>query len=383
MKKLSYKTLMACGLTAVMACGMTSCSDDDDNNENNGSEAEALLQKANEQFVDATVIPTYHGLATSCVDLQETIEALADGSQSTDAAVVLACKQWKEARQYWEWSEAFLFGAASKYGIDPHIDTWPLDAVALENLLNSPKMMADIENTVANLNSGLVGFHGLEYIIFRNGESRKYADIPNDELRYAAAVAADLTLSAYRLEAAWAGLDNVSAEGQEILADAEAEPEDDFGEQMRLCGQAGSVWKTVTDGSVQILEGCRNIVDEVAHSKIGKPHSGEDVNYIESPHSYNSIQDFYDNICSVRHAYYGGLEATTPQEGSIAAYLAVAAPAVHQQVVTTLNASLKAIDSMERPFVLHYNSSEAKVTAAIEALETLDDALAAAQKVLN
>lgn len=383
MKKLSYKTLMACGLTAVMACGMTSCSDDDDNNENNGSEAEALLQKANEQFVDATVIPTYHGLATSCVDLQETIEALADGSQSTDAAVVLACKQWKEARQYWEWSEAFLFGAASKYGIDPHIDTWPLDAVALDNLLNSPKMMADIENTVANLNSGLVGFHGLEYIIFRNGESRKYADIPNDELRYAAAVAADLTLSAYRLEAAWAGLDNISAEGQEILADAEAEPEDDFGEQMRLCGQAGSVWKTVTDGSVQILEGCRNIVDEVAHSKIGKPHSGEDINYIESPHSYNSIQDFYDNICSVRHAYYGGLEATTPQEGSIAAYLAVAAPAVHQQVVTTLNASLKAIDSMERPFVLHYNSSEAKVTAAIEALETLDDALAAAQKALN
>jgi hypothetical protein len=38
---------------------------------------------------------------------------------------------------------------------------------------------------------------------------------------------------------------------------------------------------------------------------------------------------------------------------------------------------------MERPFVLHYNSSEAKVTAAIEALETLDDALAAAQKALN
>jgi hypothetical protein len=383
MKKLSYKTLMACGLTALMACGMTACSDDEDNNTDPTDQAEAYLQQANEQFVDATVIPTYHGLATNCEALQATIEALADGSLTTDAGVVTACDEWKAARQYWEWSEAFLFGAASKYGIDPHIDTWPLDAVALENLLNSPKMMADIENTVANLNSGLVGFHGLEYIIFRNGESRKYADIPNDELRYAAAVAADLTLSAYRLEAAWAGLENVSAEAQAVLADAEEEPEDDFGEQMRLCGQAGSVWKTVTDGSVQILEGCRNIVDEVAHSKIGKPHSGEDVNYIESPHSYNSIQDFYDNICSVRHAYYGGLEATTAQAGSIAAYLAEANPAVHQQVVAALNASLTAINSMERPFVLHYNSSETKVTAAIEALETLDDALAAAQKALQ
>jgi hypothetical protein len=383
MKKLSYQTLMACVLTAVMACSMSSCSDDDDDDNSLKDNAEAYLQKANEQFVDATVIPTYHGLATSSEALQSLIEDLASGTRSTDADVVLACNQWKEARQYWEWSEAFLFGAASKYSIDPHIDTWPLDAVALENLLNSPKMMADIENTVANLNSGLVGFHGLEYIIFRNGESRKYADIPNDELRYAAAVAADLTLSAYRLEAAWAGLDNVSEEAQAVLADAEMEPEDDFGEQMRLCGQAGSVWKTVTDGSVQILEGCRNIVDEVAHSKIGKPHSGEDVNYIESPHAYNSIQDFYDNICSVRHAYYGGLEATTPQAGSIAAYLAEAAPEVHAQVVATLTASLKAIDSMERPFVLHYNSSEAKVTAAIAALETLDDALAAAQKALQ
>jgi uncharacterized membrane protein YuzA (DUF378 family) len=30
-------------------------------------------------------------------------------------------------------------------------------------------MMADIDNVVGNLNYGLVGFHGIEYIIFREG----------------------------------------------------------------------------------------------------------------------------------------------------------------------------------------------------------------------
>ena len=101
----------------------------------------------------------------------------------TDVRVAEACTLWKESRQYWEWSEAFLFGAASKYYIDPHIDTWPLDVTALNRLLNSKDMMDDIENVVGNLNYGLVGYHAIEYIIFRNGSNRPATNISTDELR--------------------------------------------------------------------------------------------------------------------------------------------------------------------------------------------------------
>jgi hypothetical protein len=62
--------------------------------------------------------------------------------------------------------------------------------------------------------------------------------------------------------------------------------------------------------------------------------------------------------------------------------LAATNPAVHQSVVTALNSALLAINSMTRPFVLHYNSSEANVTLAIAALEKLDDALQEAQNAL-
>lgn len=55
--------------------------------------------------------------------------------KGTQAAVSAACDSWKTARKDWEWSEAFLFGAAGDYEIDPHIDTWPVDQTALVQLL--------------------------------------------------------------------------------------------------------------------------------------------------------------------------------------------------------------------------------------------------------
>ena len=58
----------------------------------------------------------------------------------------------------------------------------------------------------------------------------------------------------------------------------------------------------------QIIDGCMDISDEVGTSKIGKPHTGEDKNYIESPYSENSITDFYDNILSIQNSYMGGID---------------------------------------------------------------------------
>ncbi len=336
------------------------------------------LQLVNEQFVYDVVLPTYTTLADKSLSLYDAVTALQ--SSKTASNVDKACSLWKDARQYWEWSEAFLFGAASKYYIDPHIDTWPLDKVALDNLLGSEKMMGDIENVVANLNNGLVGFHGLEYIIFREGENRPAAQITDDELKYAAAVAKDLALSCARLEAAWAGMDEVGERKAELIEEAEMEPEDNFGEQMLLCGQAGSVWKSVTAGSEQIIEGCKDIIDEVGNSKIGKPYTGEDVNYIESPHSWNSIEDFYDNIVSIRNAYFGALGATSAQTYSVSAYLAGVDKAADEGVKSAIATCLEKISAMPKPFVKNY--SDAKVKEAIDACDDLNDALETARQAL-
>lgn len=371
-----FKYAMMAAMTAMIQLSFTACSDsesDDSNGTGSSSAKETALKTVNAQFVNSTVIPIYNGLTDACLELQNTIEEI--DAKKTDTSVAAACEKWKTARQYWEWSEAFLFGAAANYGIDPHIDTWPLDEASLTNLLIS--LPEDVQSYVANLNNGLVGFHGLEYIIFRNGESRTYSDIMNEnggkELEYAKAVAYDLVLSACRLEAAWAGIDNIDSWKAEILEDEEMEPTDNFGEEMELCGQAGSRWKTVTLGTRQIIAGCKEIIGEVRDSKIGSPHTGEDVTYIESPHAYNSIQDFYDNIMSCQYVLYGGYGATSARTGSLIAYAQNNHSAIAASVKTALENALSAVAAMKAPFVLYY--SDASAGDAMDALDGLDDAL--------
>ncbi len=336
------------------------------------------LQEINVRFVDAVVIPTYNALADKCLELQEAVAAI--GTSKTDASVKSACDLWKSSRQYWEWSEAFLFGAASKYKIDPHIDTWPLDRTRFQEILEDETIMGNLDFYVSNFNNGLVGFHGIEYILFRDGNERKASEITENELKYAVAVAEDLAMSACRLEAAWAGIDNVTEEKATILADAEEEPEDDFGFQMRNCGKPGSVWLSATAGTEQIIEGCKDIIDEVGTQKIGNPYTGEDTNYIESPHSWNSITDFYDNVVSIRNAYFGGLGATAPEKNSVSAYIASIDKTADEGVVSAIEACLSAINEMPRPFVKNY--TDAKVGAAIEACTKLNDALEVARQAL-
>jgi hypothetical protein len=43
-------------------------------------------------------------------------------------------------------------------------------------------------------------------------------------------------------------LNNITDAKKKIITDAELEPADNFGEEMRLCGEAGSRWKSVTAG---------------------------------------------------------------------------------------------------------------------------------------
>ena len=94
------------------------------------------------------------GPMASCSSEDDVEMKVIAGSQ---AALDAACNQWRVARADWEQSEAFLFGAADKYSIDPHTDTWPVDQTALAQVLRDGSIMSDIENKVKLLNSGLLG----------------------------------------------------------------------------------------------------------------------------------------------------------------------------------------------------------------------------------
>ena len=137
--------------------------------------------------------------------------------------------------------------------------------------------------------------------------------------------------------------------------------------------------------SKEIIAGANDIIGEVRDSKIGAPATGEDINYIESPHAYNSIQDFYDNIMSVKHALYGGctVDGTTPNAKSLIGICLnnSKTKAAAENVMTNLENALSKIDGMKKPFVLNYSDQTAK--DAMEALDGLEESLNALDKLLD
>ncbi|MDR3093942.1 MAG: peptidase M75 [Bacteroidales bacterium] len=373
--------------TVLSVSTFVSCSDDD-NNDNPFAEREAALSPAVAQYVSNTVVATYQSLADATIELHTAIETLK--TSKTQSNLNAATQKWISARKYWELSEAFLFGAAGDFGIDPHIDTWPLGEPAFIALMNNSTYInfMDAEDgdvwASDNLGSSLLGFHGIEFILFENGKSKDVSKVKDNELIYALAVAGDLRNQCVRLEVAWAGIDAVTSDKKELVEDLDLQVcmqnGSSYGEDMLTAGKAGSTYKTVTAAAVAVIAGCIDISDEVGEVKIGTAYSKDDVTYIESPYSFNSKVDFADNIRSIENAYIGGVEGK--RGASISEYV--------KGVDAELDATLKAaianaiakIDAIPYPFAQNYTSAEAGVALAAcqELTATLEDVKALLQK---
>lgn len=382
-----YSMMFAAALTLAM--GATSCSDDN-NDDHVGTFGTNELKEVNADYVDNTIVATYRNLANYNKVLMTDINAMTD-----DAGVAKACDTWRLSRKWWEFSEAFLFGAAGDYNIDPHTDTWPFDKTQFENYMNLYKNLqlggegeqnesatAIIDEAITT-GQNLTGFHAVEYLIFRNGQPRHFADLTANEIYFAKAAARDLYISSLKLVSAWGG--NVSADEQALLDEVEFASSINYGENFKNAGNAGSTYSTTVLASKEIIAGAKEIIGEVRDSKIGAPATGEDINYIESPHARNSIQDFYDNIMSCKHALYGGctVDGATPKDKSLIGICLKNAKtkAAAQNVMASLENALNKIDNMKRPFVLYYTHQSAK--DAMTALDGLEESLNALNDLLD
>lgn len=364
------------GLSAIILIGFSSC---DPTKEITPQEIANAEQKIILQhYVDDVVINTYNKLADASMQLKEAINTLKENKSQENLQI--ACNKWKEARKYWEQSEAFLFGAAADYEIDPHIDSWPLDKVQLDKLLSTDMDDFDTEYALNNLNGGLLGFHALEYVLFREGQARTFSDITDKELIYAVGVAGDLSLQTARLEASWAGLDNVSKEKQALLEKYEKEPTQNYGEIMVLAGEAGSIYKTPKAAIEEILSGAIKISDEVGNTKIADPVKSQNVLDVESWYSWNSLDDFVNNIISVQNAYLCGVEGARVKGFSVSAYIHKKDAKLDEEILKAIDNAIKEIKAIGQPFRNHLNETDTK--KAIEACNQLKNQLEKAKEIL-
>ena len=328
---------------------------------------EAHLREVLKVLVSNVIVPTYTRLADSTEDLEKTLHGLTVIT-ITQEQIDKACDDFKAARLYWEQSEAFLGGAASDFDIDPTIDSWPLNRSLLLSYFNNGMNDEMLDDAT------ILGFHALEFILFRDGQPRKVAELKgNDtyknfeqitgaqELAYAQTICTLLKERTFQLQVAWEGETKANAARVSVVKtaglDIVTERGLSYGENLAQAGisGSGSTFTTLKSAIAQVLaldEGsCVAICNEVGTAKIANPFANGDVSYVESPYSYNSITDFRDNIRSIRNVWLGSTDRTANRYSFHTFFASVKSDVVNTQVEQGYVSAIEAISNMPAPFV--------------------------------
>ena len=351
-------------LAAGLSLGMVSCGDDDENNE---AVVEVLdmdvLNPIVNNYADAVVMPTYKALVEKNTALYDAVNALCEAP--SDELFAVAAEAWLDAREPWETSEAFLFGPVDALGLDPNMDSWPLDQAGIENILKSGNWGALewSDDSEAEAAQGVRGFHTLEYLLWKDGQPRTVEDADyktnaSSWCNYMKAVANLLKKDAEELYAAW----NESYEGGDAYVNL-------------FKNHGNSTYQTALACAEEIIDGCITIAEEVGLAKIGDPYnlyvSGEKeaaLYAVESWYSWHSRDDYTNNIYSIRNAYYGTLDGTVANN-SLAAFVKENNAALDALVKASIKSAEEAIQAIPQPFRNHINSTEAE--EAMDACATL------------
>lgn len=365
------KAFKLIGVLAVAAATLLSCNKDP-KAEAGLTAQEKALKGAVEDYVPGVIYKIYDNLADETETLYNQLADLKKKDTYTQADIDRICATFLSARKWWEQSEAFLYGAATAYGIDPHIDSWPLDKDKLAKSLSNAETIADLDEdgagAVDEVGAASLGFHGIEFIIFRDGKNRTAAALSGveddeafagrsvtgkSEVIFATAVAEDLRNHCFELQAAWdpdCPADRLAIVEDELELPTAMDSGLTYGENLLQTGKAGSTYRNWPEAVSSILvAGCSNICNEVANTKIGTAHyvnSKEyDPNYIESPYSKKSYQDFKDNILSIQYSLYGGQGLDKAASASIMQFVKDNGWAKASSLETALKEAVASLDA--------------------------------------
>ncbi|MBR3291560.1 MAG: imelysin [Bacteroidales bacterium] len=383
-------------LAAAFILSAASCNSLDPSAE---TQQDKALKAAVEQYVPGVIYKIYGNLADASETLYNQLSAMKASGSFTQSQIDQVCATFLEARKWWEQSEAFLYGAATAYGIDPHIDSWPLDKDKLAKSLSNAETIADLDEegagAVDEVGAASLGFHGIEFIIFRDGKNRTAAalnGIEDDEafagrnvsgkseIIFAAAVAEDLRNYCFELQAAWdpdCPAQRVALVEDELEMNTTMDSGLTYGENLLETGNAGSTYRNWPEAISSILvAGCSNICNEVANTKIGTAHyvssSDYDPDYIESPYSKKSYQDFKDNILSIQYSLYGAQGAVSAGSASIAAFLKDNKWDKADELESALAAAVKSLDDAMAKGAFVDNPTSAEAETCIMRINELD-----------
>ena len=382
--KLSFTKFWMCAIAAAfLVPSFTSCNE----NENEYGDNDELYQDILKQYVNTTIKPTYKSLAEAALEMRKANEALK--AAPSDANMKAASDAWMKARIAWEISEAFLFGPVTENAldIDGHIDSWPLELVNIQKELSEIKKRLDAGATIGLtgkdawlMDAEVIGFHVTEYLLYRNGQSRLIADVTTEELHYLTAATEALVWDCIMLYVAWVGEESVSAEMKTVFRenpDVVAHLNNNsafknFADKLTSATGYPSWGAALSEISI----GASGIAEEVGLTKIASPYDDKKTEEVESWYSWHSIDDYKNNIESIKNGYLGGMNNSTRTSISLSYYVAQVDSELDKQVKAKIEDCIAKIGNMGKGTLSFYEVvrdqvNKAEVDAAVQACEDL------------
>ena len=342
MKLYKFWALSCCLLLAfafAVGCGSDEETDELDDSQAAAFDASTMLNN----FANGVVLATYTELDKKAGDLLTTVKALEN--DTSQGNLQKAQEAWKATRTPWEQSESFLFGPVDTQGLDPALDSWPVDHVNLQSVLDSGDTLT--VDFVSGLEDTQKGFHTIEFLLFREGDQRKASDITDRELEYLVSTTENLKASTSQLRLAWA------PEGE------------NFSSAVAQAGTGSVIYPSQSAAVQEMVNGMITIADEVANGKISDPYNESDTTLVESQFSFNSISDFQDNIRGIQNVYMG--KYTSDGQG-LNDFVNSKDPGLDSRFQSEVQAAIDAIGAIPDPFRDSITANRGAVQAAIDAV---------------
>ncbi|MBU2939067.1 imelysin [Lacinutrix sp. C3R15] len=321
------KSTLFLSLITLSLAGFTSCSDNDASSETTDPNASVYSEVLTDLSIDV-ITETYNSLYTNAVALETAAGNLTIGDESALDAVKTA---WQNTRAPWEKSEGFLYGPVDTDGIDPAIDSWPVDVNAIDNILSSNN---EITSTLLESNNEARGFHTIEYFVWGLEGNKTASELTTRELEYLVAATQNLKSKTQELYYGW-----LSSEG-------------DFASNFVNAGESGSIYTSQKGALEEIVEGLVIIADEVANGKIEEPLNGNNggpkPEAEESRFSNNSKLDFANNIRSIQNIYLGDYNGNNGN--GITNVVALTNTTLDTEITTAISAAILAIEAIPGTF---------------------------------
>ncbi len=348
----TQKILLSSLILSITLLPLSSCKEDDP------TDIETYdFQPILNHLAQHVITETYVDLHAKSISLVSAVTTL----QTSPTALNLeaARQAWRDTRKPWEQSEGFLFGPVSTKGIDPSIDSWPVNVVDLEAVLSSGAVLTKVY--IDGLEGTLKGFHTIEFLLWGEDGAKTVDLFTAREFEYLIATSQSLESNTNELQNSW----NLTGEN--------------FQSEIAEAGEDGSMYISQKSAMQEIVNGMIAIADEVANGKIYDPLSQLDVTLEESRFSANSKEDFKDNIRSIQNLYEGKY---LMDGGGISDFIISKDAGLDEHIKAEIQASIDLIEAIPGTFTQAIFDNPEAIEAAQESVRHLQEELESEVKPL-